>query len=68
MESKQEETVPKYVKAFEELDDFYMSSSQYCIQTGVMDPAEEGRRIEAVLQLALDDIHKMQKRLKDLRA
>ena len=33
-----------------------------------MDPAEEGRRIEAVLQLALDDIHKMQKRLKDLRA
>ena len=60
MESNQESTRIKFIKALEECDDFYLSSDQYCILEGKLDPVEYGHQLEATFQLAISDLRSVQ--------
>ena len=56
MEKNNEDTGIEFVKAMRDSYDFYISSSKYCTSTDKMDAAEEGLKIEGMLQLAITDL------------
>ena len=68
MEKKEEDSRIKFIKALNECPSFTISDGENCNPDDLLDADEEGRKIEAMLQLAVDDLKNIQKRLKDTQA
>ena len=68
MEKKAEDSGIKFIKALDECPSFIISDGENCNPDDILDADEEGRKIEAMLQLAVDDLKNIQKRLKDTQA
>ena len=68
MEKKEEDSRIKFIKALDECPSFTISDGENCNPDDLLDADEEGRKIEAMLQLAVDDLKNIQKRLKDTQA
>ena len=65
MEKKEEDSGIKFIKALQECPSFDITDGEGCNPDDTLDAGEEGRKIEAMLQLAVDDLKTIQKRLKD---
>ena len=68
MEKKEENSGVKFIKALQECPSFVISDGESCNLDDKFDEGEYGRKIEATLQLAIDDLKNIQKRLKDTQA
>ena len=68
MEKKEDDSGIKFIKALQECPGFIISDGESCNPDDTLDADEEGRKIEAMLQLAVDDLKNIQKRLKDTQA
>ena len=68
MESNPKNTDIEFIKALQESEDYYVSSDQYYLSDGKGEPVEEGRKIESMLQLAVNDLQRIQKWLADTQA
>ena len=65
MEKKEEDSGIKFIKALQECPSFDISDDESFKPDDTLDADEYGRKIEATLQLAIDDLKNIQKRLKD---
>ena len=65
MEKKEEDSGIKFIKALQECPSFVITDSEGCNPDDILDADEEGRKIETMLQSAVDDLKTIQKRLKD---
>ena len=65
MEKKEEDAGIKFIKALQECPSFVITDGEGSNPYDILDADEEGRKIEAMLQLAVDDLKNIQKRLKD---
>ena len=68
MAKKEEDTGLKFIKALQECPSFVISDGESCNPDDILHADEYGRKIEAALQLAIDDLKSIQKRLKDTQA
>ena len=64
MEKKEEDSGVKFIKALQECPSFAITDGESCNPDDIMDADEEDRKIEAMLQLAIDDLKNIQKNSK----
>ena len=67
MDSKPSDPNLSFITAMYDPNDTYMQGNQQCTPDGMIDHAEEGLKIEALLQMALNDIKNLQNRLAETR-
>ena len=53
---KEEDSRIKFIKALKDCPSFIISDGENCDPDDLLDADEEGRKIEAMLQLAVDDL------------